>query len=191
MVPNATSALFYNWSPWFLPIRRSFNSTPICLTCCYFVKRKTSRGSLRKTRLSQICTRNNKKTFRTIYTGDFHFCTNTYFKAFSFQPLEIHETVAECMIFANHWVAKKIAESFPSTALVRISCNGCYCSCACKQSFFCFQLHTDEAKWVNTMETDPLASFKTSDNWNNSNCVSLCTCFQCQLPYTEPNCLSF
>lgn len=76
------------------------------------------------------------------------------------------------MIFANHWVAKKIAESFPSTALVRISCNGCYCSCVCKQSFFCFQLHTDEAKWVNTMETDPLASFKASDNWNNSNCVS-------------------
>ncbi|XP_067057370.1 DIS3-like exonuclease 1 [Acropora muricata] len=35
------------------------------------------------------------------------------------KPLEIHETVAECMIFANHWVAKKIAESFPSTALLR------------------------------------------------------------------------
>lgn len=35
------------------------------------------------------------------------------------QPLEIHETVAECMIFANHWVAKKIAETFPSSALVR------------------------------------------------------------------------
>lgn len=35
------------------------------------------------------------------------------------KPLEIHETVAECMIFANHWVAKKIAECFPSSALLR------------------------------------------------------------------------
>ncbi|KAL9987682.1 hypothetical protein ACROYT_G002028 [Oculina patagonica] len=35
------------------------------------------------------------------------------------KPLEIHETVAECMIFANHWVAKKISESFPSAALLR------------------------------------------------------------------------
>ncbi|RXM95481.1 DIS3-like exonuclease 1 [Acipenser ruthenus] len=26
------------------------------------------------------------------------------------QPLEVHETVAECMILANHWVAKKIWE---------------------------------------------------------------------------------
>ena len=128
-----------------------------------------------------------KHPFCTIYTGDFHFCTNTYFKAFSFQPLEIHETVAECMIFANHWVAKKIAESFPSTALVRISCNGCYCSCVCKRSSFCFQLHTDEAKWVNTMETDPLA-FKTGITAIVS---PLCTCVHCQLPYTEPNCLSF
>ncbi|PFX22556.1 DIS3-like exonuclease 1 [Stylophora pistillata] len=34
------------------------------------------------------------------------------------KPLEIHETVAECMIFANHWVAKKIAEAFPSAALL-------------------------------------------------------------------------
>ena len=41
----------------------------------------------------------------------------------SFQPLEIHETVEECMIFANHWVAKKIAEAFPSAALVR--CHPC------------------------------------------------------------------
>ncbi|XP_062516622.1 DIS3-like exonuclease 1 [Corticium candelabrum] len=35
------------------------------------------------------------------------------------QPLEIHETVAECMIFANHWVAKKIATAFPTCALLR------------------------------------------------------------------------
>lgn len=35
------------------------------------------------------------------------------------KPLEIHETVEECMIFANHWVAKKIAEAFPSAALLR------------------------------------------------------------------------
>ncbi|KAM4829706.1 DIS3-like exonuclease 1 isoform 3-T3 [Thomomys bottae] len=35
------------------------------------------------------------------------------------QPLEVHETVAECMILANHWVAKKIWESFPQQALLR------------------------------------------------------------------------
>ncbi|XP_072134063.1 DIS3-like exonuclease 1 isoform X2 [Mobula birostris] len=35
------------------------------------------------------------------------------------QPLEVHETVAECMILANHWVAKKITESFPLQALLR------------------------------------------------------------------------
>ncbi|KAJ8307659.1 hypothetical protein KUTeg_014786 [Tegillarca granosa] len=33
--------------------------------------------------------------------------------------LEIHDTIAECMIFANHWVAKKIAEVFPNNALLR------------------------------------------------------------------------
>ncbi|XP_048886192.1 DIS3-like exonuclease 1 [Brienomyrus brachyistius] len=35
------------------------------------------------------------------------------------EPLEIHETVAECMIYANHWVARKIQESFPQQALLR------------------------------------------------------------------------
>ncbi|XP_005990163.1 DIS3-like exonuclease 1 isoform X1 [Latimeria chalumnae] len=35
------------------------------------------------------------------------------------QPLEVHETIAECMIFANHWVAKKVWESFPYHALLR------------------------------------------------------------------------
>ncbi|XP_023807008.1 DIS3-like exonuclease 1 isoform X3 [Oryzias latipes] len=35
------------------------------------------------------------------------------------QPLEVHETVAECMIYANHWVARKIQESFPNRALLR------------------------------------------------------------------------
>ncbi|XP_069722504.1 DIS3-like exonuclease 1 isoform X1 [Phaenicophaeus curvirostris] len=35
------------------------------------------------------------------------------------QPLEVHETVAECMILANHWVAKKILERFPHQALLR------------------------------------------------------------------------
>nr|KAF6484003.1 DIS3 like exosome 3'-5' exoribonuclease [Rousettus aegyptiacus] len=35
------------------------------------------------------------------------------------QPLEVHETVAEFMILANHWVAKKIWESFPHQALLR------------------------------------------------------------------------
>lgn len=33
--------------------------------------------------------------------------------------MEIHDTIAECMIFANHWVAKKIAETFPQCALLR------------------------------------------------------------------------
>ncbi|XP_007420775.1 DIS3-like exonuclease 1 [Python bivittatus] len=35
------------------------------------------------------------------------------------QPLEVHETIAECMILANHWVAKKIWEAFPHQALLR------------------------------------------------------------------------
>lgn len=35
------------------------------------------------------------------------------------QPLQVHETIAECMILANHWVAKKICESFPQQALLR------------------------------------------------------------------------
>ncbi|XP_023568332.1 DIS3-like exonuclease 1 [Octodon degus] len=35
------------------------------------------------------------------------------------QPLEVHEMVAECMILANHWVARKIWESFPHQALLR------------------------------------------------------------------------
>ncbi|XP_061743440.1 DIS3-like exonuclease 1 [Nerophis ophidion] len=35
------------------------------------------------------------------------------------QPLEIHETVAECMIYANHWVAVKMQETFPHQALLR------------------------------------------------------------------------
>ncbi|KAG7242762.1 hypothetical protein INR49_020137 [Caranx melampygus] len=35
------------------------------------------------------------------------------------QPLEVHETVAECMIYANHWVARKIQEVFPHQALLR------------------------------------------------------------------------
>lgn len=35
------------------------------------------------------------------------------------EHLGVHETVAECMIFANHWVAKKIAKCFPHEALLR------------------------------------------------------------------------
>ncbi|XP_037308770.2 DIS3-like exonuclease 1 [Pungitius pungitius] len=35
------------------------------------------------------------------------------------EPLEVHETVAECMIYANHWVARKIQEAFPHQALLR------------------------------------------------------------------------
>lgn len=36
------------------------------------------------------------------------------------QPLQVHETIAECMILANHWVAKKIWECFPQQALLRL-----------------------------------------------------------------------
>ncbi|XP_071964819.1 DIS3-like exonuclease 1 [Antedon mediterranea] len=35
------------------------------------------------------------------------------------QTMEIHETIAECMIFANHWVAKKIVETYPLCSLLR------------------------------------------------------------------------
>ncbi len=35
------------------------------------------------------------------------------------EHLKIHETVAECMIMANHWVARKICKSFPERALLR------------------------------------------------------------------------
>ncbi|XP_075714430.1 DIS3-like exonuclease 1 isoform X1 [Rhinoderma darwinii] len=36
------------------------------------------------------------------------------------QPLQVHETIAECMILANHWVAKKIWESYPQQSLLRL-----------------------------------------------------------------------
>ncbi|KAE8618468.1 hypothetical protein XENTR_v10009392 [Xenopus tropicalis] len=36
------------------------------------------------------------------------------------QPLQMHETIAECMILANHWVAKKIWECYPQHALLRL-----------------------------------------------------------------------
>jgi len=36
------------------------------------------------------------------------------------EHLAIHETVAECMIMANHWVARKIAEVFPSNSILRM-----------------------------------------------------------------------
>ncbi|CAM9816148.1 DIS3-like exonuclease 1 [Lampetra fluviatilis] len=35
------------------------------------------------------------------------------------QPLEVHETVAECMIAANHWVARRVAQALPGRALLR------------------------------------------------------------------------
>ncbi|XP_033109550.1 DIS3-like exonuclease 1 [Anneissia japonica] len=35
------------------------------------------------------------------------------------QTMEIHETIAECMIFANHWVAKRIVETYPQCSLLR------------------------------------------------------------------------
>ena len=36
------------------------------------------------------------------------------------EHLEIHETVAECMIMANHWVARKISEVFPANSILRL-----------------------------------------------------------------------
>jgi len=35
------------------------------------------------------------------------------------EHLAVHETVAECMIFANEWVAKRIAETYPHRSLLR------------------------------------------------------------------------
>ena len=43
-----------------------------------------------------------------------------FVKLLLFQSLEVHETIAECMIFANHWVAKKIYEYYPLCALVSL-----------------------------------------------------------------------
>ena len=31
----------------------------------------------------------------------------------------MHEIIAECMIYANHWVAKKIQSSYPTHSLLR------------------------------------------------------------------------
>lgn len=48
--------------------------------------------------------------------------TSTIVKITTFyfsQPLEMHEVIAEFMIFANHWVAKKINEAHPTNALLR------------------------------------------------------------------------
>ena len=36
------------------------------------------------------------------------------------EHLEIHETVAECMIMANHWVARKIASTFSTNSILRL-----------------------------------------------------------------------
>ena len=35
------------------------------------------------------------------------------------QHLEVHDTIAECMILANHWVAKKLLSSLPTSSLLR------------------------------------------------------------------------
>ncbi|EDO40307.1 predicted protein [Nematostella vectensis] len=35
------------------------------------------------------------------------------------QGLEIHETIEECMILANHWVAKRLVQTFPTCSLLR------------------------------------------------------------------------
>merc|ERR1719282_2111910 len=36
------------------------------------------------------------------------------------EHLEIHETVAECMIMANHWVARKISQAFSTNSILRL-----------------------------------------------------------------------
>ena len=36
------------------------------------------------------------------------------------EHLEIHETVAECMIMANHWVARKISQTFSTNSILRL-----------------------------------------------------------------------
>ena len=36
------------------------------------------------------------------------------------EHLDIHETVAECMIMANHWVARKISSSFSTNSILRL-----------------------------------------------------------------------
>ena len=63
-------------------------------------------------------------SYLTHSTSMSYLCTFSQLKYLSLdlppsQPLEMHETVAECMIFANHWVAKKIHEAFPTSALLR------------------------------------------------------------------------
>ncbi|VDP94563.1 unnamed protein product [Echinostoma caproni] len=35
------------------------------------------------------------------------------------EPLEMHSTVAELMIFANHWVARRCLESYPERSCLR------------------------------------------------------------------------
>ena len=75
------------------------------------------------------------------------------------QPLEVHETVAECMIYANHWVARKIQESFPQQSLLRYHPPP-------RQEFFCQLVDCAKAKgftintrWVyNPVDLSPTSS---------------------------------
>ncbi|XP_078539155.1 DIS3-like exonuclease 1 isoform X2 [Lissotriton helveticus] len=68
------------------------------------------------------------------------------------QPLEVHETIAECMILANHWVAKKIWKSFPHQALLRLHPPPC-------QDFFTALRECAEAKgfYIDTRNNKALA----------------------------------
>ncbi|KAJ3593004.1 hypothetical protein NHX12_005342 [Muraenolepis orangiensis] len=68
------------------------------------------------------------------------------------QPLEVHETVAECMIHANHWVARKIQETFPQQALLRHHPPP-------RQEFFCQLVDSAKARGftINTRSNKDLA----------------------------------
>ena len=89
------------------------------------------------------------------------------------QHLEVHETIAECMIFANHWVAKKIVDAFPSKALVS---KGCFVSFPFWDSCWIF-MHC----WINIKKY----FFKVQNkNWlfqkvntlSHFVCVCVCVC---------------
>lgn len=47
------------------------------------------------------------------------FNSNQNLEILFFKRIQVHEVVAEFMIFANHWVAKKISKTFPINSLLR------------------------------------------------------------------------
>ncbi|XP_069480367.1 DIS3-like exonuclease 1 isoform X2 [Ambystoma mexicanum] len=75
------------------------------------------------------------------------------------QPLEVHETIAECMILANHWVAKKIWQNFPHQALLRLHPPPC-------QDFFEALRECARAKGFNI---DTRSNKALADSLDNAN----------------------